>query len=76
MESFLACVRKVILVVLLSVLLLTSFGCSMGQLGESAAEGNRRHKRILRLYQPEIVTDIDQALFLDRPSRLTETRIP
>jgi hypothetical protein len=76
MESFLACVRKVILVVFLSVLFLMPFGCSMEQLGESAAEGNRRHSRILRLYEPEMVTDIDQMLFLDRPNRLTERRIP
>jgi hypothetical protein len=48
----------------------------MSQLGESAAEGNRRHRRILRLYQPTLVTDIDQVLFLDKPNRLTERRIP
>ncbi len=76
MESILTCVQKVILVVFLSMLFLMPFGCSMSQLGESAAEGNRRHIRILRLYQPELVTDIDQALFLDRPNRLTERRIP
>ena len=76
MESLLTCVRKVILVIFLGVLFLMPFGCNMSQLGESSAEGNRRHMRILRLYQPEIVTDIDQALFLDRPGRLTERRIP
>ncbi len=76
MESILTCVQKVILVVFLSMLFLMPFGCSMSQLGESAAEGNRRHIRILRLYQPELVTDIDQVLFLDRPNRLTERRIP
>ncbi len=76
MESLLACVRKVILVIFLSVLFLMPFGCSLEQLGESPAEGNRRHIRILRLYQPELVTDIDQALFFDRPNRLTERRIP
>ena len=76
MESSKACVRKVILIVFLGVISLSFFGCSMSQLGESAAEGNRRHSRILRLYQPELVTDIDQMLFLDRPNRLTERRIP
>ncbi len=76
MESLLTCVRKVILVIFLSVLFLMPFGCSMEQLGESAAEGNRRHVRILRLSKPELVTDIDQVLFLDRPNRLTERRIP
>jgi hypothetical protein len=76
MESLLTCVRKVILVIFLSVLFLMPLGCSMEQLGESSAEGNRRHIRILRLSQPELVTDIDQVLFLDRPNRLTERRIP
>jgi len=76
MESLLTCVRKVILVIFLSVLFLMPLGCSMEQLGESAAEGNRRHVRILRLSKPELVTDIDQVLFLDRPNRLTERRIP
>jgi hypothetical protein len=76
MESILTCVQKVILVVFLSMLFLLPSGCSMSQLGESTAEGNRRHMRILRLYQPELVTDIDQMLFLDRPNRLTERRIP
>ncbi len=76
MESVLTCVHKVILVVFLSMLFLMPCGCSMSQLGESAAEGTRRHIRILRLYQPELVTDIDQVLFLDKPNRLTERRIP
>jgi len=74
MESILTCVQKVILVVFLSMLFLLPSGCA--QMGESAAEGNRRHLRILRLYQPELVTDVDQMLFFDRPNRLTERRIP
>ena len=76
MESIFACMRKVILVIFLSIVFLMPLGCSMSQLGETAAEGNRRHLRILRLYKPELVTDIDQVLFLDRPNRLTEKRIP
>ena len=76
MESKLTCVRKVILVVFFSIVFLMPLGCSMEQLGETAAEGHRRHVRILRLYKPELVTDIDQMLFLDRPNRLTEKRIP
>lgn len=76
MESILACVRKVILVTFLSIVFLMPLGCSLEQLGETSAEGHRRHLRILRLYKPELVTDIDQLLFLDRPNRLTEKRIP
>ena len=76
MESIFACMRKVILVIFLSIVFLMPLGCSMEQMGESAAEGNRRHLRILRLYKPEIVTDLDQLLFFDKPSSLTERRIP
>ena len=76
MESVFACMRKVILVIFLSIVFLMPLGCSMDQMGESAAEANRRHWRVLRLYEPELVTDFDQLLFLDRPCRLTERRIP
>ena len=76
MKSILTCLHKVILVVLLSLLFLAPLGCSMSQLGETSAEGHRRHKRNLRLSQQEAVTDIDQVLLLDEPSRLTDKRIP
>ena len=68
--------RKVILLVFLCVLFLMPLGCSMYQLGETEAEGARRHRRILRLNQPQLMSDIDQMFFLDRPGRLTEKRIP
>ena len=76
MESVFAFMRKVILAAFLGFIFLMPLGCSMSQLGETAAEGNRRHMRILRIYQPELVTDIDQVLFLDKPCTLTEKRIP
>lgn len=74
MESILTCMQKVILVAFLSILFLLPSGCA--QMGETAPEANRRHLRILRLYEPELVTDLDQMLFFDRPNRLTERRIP
>ena len=52
-------------------------GCSScEQPGETAAEGSRRHKRIIRINRQEMMADIDRALFLDRPSTLTDKRIP
>jgi hypothetical protein len=51
-------------------------GCSGGQLGETKAEVSRRHDRVTRLNSEMMMSDIDKALMLDRPSRLTDKRIP
>jgi len=69
-------VCKVILAVLLSVLVFLPYGCSFQQPGETFAEGQRRHKRVLRINNQEMMEDIDKVLMLDRPSRLTDKRIP
>jgi hypothetical protein len=49
-------------------------GCS--QPGETPAEVARRHNRVLRLDTEMMLSDIDRALLLDRPSSLTDKRIP
>jgi len=72
--SVFAC--KVILAVVLCALVLLPCGCSSGQLGETAAEGRRRHKRNLRINHQEMMADIDKVLLLDKPSKLTDKRIP
>lgn len=52
-------------------------GCSSyAQPGETAAEGRRRHQRVLSINQQEMMADIDAFLLLDRPSKLTDRRIP
>jgi len=52
-------------------------GCSSyEQLGETAAEGRIRHQRFLRINRQEMMGDIDRALLLDKPSKLTDKRIP
>lgn len=52
-------------------------GCSSyEQPGETAADGSRRHERVLRINRQEMMTDIDRSLLLDRPSKLTDLRIP
>ena len=52
-------------------------GCSSyEQLGETAAERRARHVRTLRINRQEMVGDIDRALLLDKPSKLTDKRIP
>jgi hypothetical protein len=68
---------KVILPVILLVLVFVPFGCnSFSQPGETAAEGHRRHQRVARINQQELMADIDMVLMLDEPSRLTDKRIP
>ena len=51
-------------------------GCSGRQPGETRAEVNRRHDRVLRLNGEMALSDLDKVLLLDRPSKLTDKRIP
>jgi len=52
-------------------------GCGgLAHLGESKAEASRRHRRNLAINHREMMADIDKVLLLDRPSKLTEKRIP
>jgi len=77
MKSVLVSVCKVILVVALLILVFMPLGCSsVSQPGETAAEGRRRHDRVARINQQEMMSDIDKTLLLDKPSKLTDKRIP
>jgi len=76
MKSVSGSVCKVILAVALFVLVFISFGCSSSQLGETAAEGHRRHQRVVRINQQEMMADMDKTILLDEPSKLTDKRIP
>jgi hypothetical protein len=46
------------------------------QLGETEAEGHRRHLRNERINQQELMSDIDMVLLFNEPSKLTDKRIP
>ena len=66
---------------LLAVLLCTAIfwlgGCSLiEQPGETAAEGHRRHLRNLSVNQQNLNADIDRTLLIDKPSKLTDKKIP
>ena len=77
MKSISVSVCKVILVAALLILIFMPLGCStFSQPGETAAEGHRRHLRTVRINQQELMADIDKALMLERPSSLTDKRIP
>ena len=58
----------------LLVMLLSGCNAIIGQ-GETAAEGNRRHLRMMQLNTWMFADDIDRALYLDRPSRLTDKHV-
>jgi hypothetical protein len=45
-------------------------------MGETKAEAHRRHSRTLRLNTQQIGDDIDMVLMLDKPSGLTDRRLP
>lgn len=69
--------RKVVLTVILTALFLLPCGCSSyEQPGETAAEGSRRHLRNERINQGELMADIDTFMLSDKPSKLTDKRIP
>ena len=69
-------VLTVLCFVLYGLILLVS-GCAFfDQPGETTAEGNRDHFRTLNVNRQEMMGDVDKALLLDRPSRLTDKRIP
>ena len=44
--------------------------------GETEAEVRRRHDRVRRLNDQAMRSDVDMALMLDRPSHLTDKRLP
>ena len=76
MKSVSVSVCKVILPVILLVSVFLPLGCSSQQPGETAADGHRRHQRVVRINQQEMMADIDMVLMLDQPSKLTDKRIP
>jgi hypothetical protein len=65
-----------ILGIILVALVFWMSGCGLEtQLGETSAEGHRRHLRNLAVNQQEMMGDIDRVLLLDKPSKLTDKRI-
>jgi len=76
MRSVSSILRKIFLTIVFCAFVFVLSGCSSEQLGETAAEGNRRHIRNLRINNQEMMSDIDKFLLLDKPSRLTDKRIP
>lgn len=66
--------RVLALALMLCVMTLLSVGCA--GMGETRAEARRRHSRVLRLNTGQLGSDIDMVLLLDKPSMLTDKRLP
>lgn len=68
---------RAILTVIVFVFVFLPCGCSSyEQMGETAAEGRRRHIRNSRLNQQQLMADLDAFMLTDKPSKLTDKRIP
>lgn len=65
-----------VLAVFLCSLLIGLFGCRFDQQGETVAEGHRRHLRVMRITQQQMMEDIDSTFFMDEPSGLTNKVMP
>lgn len=64
----------VLLAFVLCTLALSLWGCA--QPGETAAEGDRRHERVLTISQQQLTSDVDTFLLTDKPSKLSDMRVP
>jgi predicted small metal-binding protein len=67
---------SILVLALLAVIVLSS-GCGFfSHPGKTAAEVHRDQVRTIKMNHQELMADIDRAVFLDHPSRLTDKRIP
>lgn len=70
-------IRKLVLIVILFVFVSLPCGCSSyDQMGQTAAEGQRRHLRNQRIARQQLMADLDTFFLLDKPGKLTDKRIP
>ena len=77
MKSTNLLIFKVVLTVVVLVFIFLPCGCkSYEQMGETAAEGRRRHLRNQRIRQQQLMADLDSFMLIDKPSKLTDKRIP
>ena len=68
---------KIVLTVIVLVFVFLPCGCSSyEQMGETTAEGRRRHIRNQRINQQQLMADLDKFMLADKPSKLTDKRIP
>lgn len=78
-EKMMKRVSAVVFKIILAIILFVFLPCSCRsyeQMGETAAEGHRRHERNYRIQQQQMMADLDKVLHLDKPSKLTDKRIP
>jgi len=70
-------VISAILRIMLCVVAFAFAGCgSFEQLGETEAEGHRRHLRASRINRQALMEDIDTFWLMGQPTKLAERQIP
>ena len=65
---------RAVALALFCVAMLLATGCA--SMGETKMEAKLRRDRVFRLNLQELGEDVNVALMLDRPSRLTDKRLP
>ena len=50
-------------------------GCGIHGQGQTAAEGRIRHQRTVEISTQQLADDLDSALLLDKPSKLSKLRV-
>ena len=68
--------KKLLVCMILGVVMCSLLVSGCAQLGETEAEGRRRHVRTARINQEALMGDMDRAALSDKPSKLTPHRIP
>ncbi len=71
-------VSVIVIKIILAIILFVFLPCSCRsyeQMGETVAEGHRRHERNRHIQQQQMMADLDRFLHLDKPSKLTDKRI-
>lgn len=63
-------------IVILCALVFSLCGCRYEKLGETKAEGRRRHVRNNRIDRQTLEEDLDAWFLINEPSKLTERTIP
>ena len=65
---------RVVALALLGAMMLMATGCA--NMGQTKTEAKLQRDRVFRLDLQELGEDVNVALMLDRPSRLTDKRLP
>jgi hypothetical protein len=76
MKNATVCVFRLILLIVFCSVILSLAGCEGAQPGRTAAEVEQGRIRKKRIEEEQLREDIDKVLLTDKPSRLSDKRVP